>query len=35
MRKLLLFACMLLVMASCKKDEEINSNPSEEKSEKA
>lgn len=26
---------MLLVMASCKKDEEINSNPSEEKSEKA
>ncbi len=35
MRKLLLFACMLLVMASCKKDEEINSNTSEEKSEKA
>ena len=35
MRKLLLFACMLLVIASCKKDEEINSNPSEEKSEKA
>ena len=25
MKKVLLFACMLLVMASCKKDEETNS----------